>query len=114
MHYIEILTLIIFFTFAVLLGRGIILGHLLFKSLKKKYPSYYKSIGEPIVFAPCNLTSHAYSRLMKGSNFGNSMVFRGIPKDFPNDIGLRKRAQALRIIFAILLIWSKRTVPGIK
>ena len=104
MEYIMILTLINFGVCAILLGVGMFLGYFLFKSLKKRHAAYYKLIGEPIIIAPINFTEESYTQLLKGGTFAYSMVFRGIPENFPKDVGLRKLAKAIRITLAILLV----------
>lgn len=106
MQYIETIFIITFFACALALGLGMILDYFLFKLLKKNHASYYKSIGEPMIamFAPADFTWHNYVQLLKGAVFGYIMVFRGLPKGFPRDVGLRKLAQAIRIVFAIFLI----------
>jgi hypothetical protein len=104
MQYIEILFLINFGICAVLLGSGMLLDYLLFRSLKKDHAAYYKSIGKPMIVAPLNLTEDGYIQVLRGGVFGYIMVFRGIPKAFPKDARLRKLARAIRIVFAIFLI----------
>lgn len=106
----EGLFLINFFVYALTLGLGMILNHQLFKSLKKRHAGYYKSIGEPIVVIRFKLTDtendvvRKYIQGLKGGVFGYSMVFRGTSKDFPQDISLRKLAQAIRITLAVTLV----------
>jgi hypothetical protein len=104
MQYVEVLFLINSGACAIALGSGMLLGYLLFKSLKKNHVTYYKSIGEPIIIAPINFTEDNYIQLLKGGVFAYSIVFKGIPKNFPKDIGLRKLAQAVRIVLTIVLI----------
>lgn len=54
--------------------------------------------------APANFTWGNYIQLLKGAAFGYVLVFRGIPKKFPKDIGLRKLAKAIRIAFTMVVI----------
>lgn len=104
MHYLEIFLIIVFGIFAVSMGVAMLLAYRLFNLLKKNHIKYYKSIGEPIVLIPINLTSESYTQALKGGIFGYAMVFRGIHKNFPKDIDLRKLAQAIRITLAMLLV----------
>lgn len=106
MQYIETLFIINFFVCAIVLGLGMFLSHLLFRSLKKEYAAYYKSIGEPLVaiVAPTDFTWGDYVQLLKGAAFGYVMVFRGIPQNFPKDEKLRKLASSIRIIFLLILV----------
>ena len=101
---IELLFIINFGVCAISLGLGMLLGYLLFKSLKQNHAKYYKSIGEPRILAPVNLTEEGYAQTLRGGAFAYSMVFRGIPKNFPKDVKLRKLAQAIRIVFTIVII----------
>ncbi len=105
MQYIEALFIINFFACAVSLGLAMLLVYRLFKSLEKKHPKYYKSIGEPILFGPF-LTEESYIQGLKGGVFGYTMVFRGIPINFPKDIRLRKLTQAIRVALTVLIILS--------
>jgi hypothetical protein len=98
------------FCFA-LLGTVVQLSYLLFKSLKKSHADYYTSIGEPIVMMPTvrlSDTEEGYVqngiRSRRGAFFTYHMVFRGLSKDFPKDVKLRKLALAIRIILTIFLI----------
>lgn len=100
---IELLFIINFFIYAASLGTGIFLAYQLFRLLEKKHPSYYKSIGKPIVLAPADISLGIYIQLIKGGLFGYGMVFRGIPKNFPKDSGLRKLAQAIRVVLSVLI-----------
>lgn len=111
MQNIETLFIITFGIYALLLMASMLLGYLLFKSLKKSHVDYYKSIGEPIVMMPAARLSDTeeelvqnYVRTLKSGTFTYRMVFRGIPKNFPKDIGLRKLAKVLRIISTIMLV----------
>lgn len=104
MQYIQTLFIITFFACAVSLGTGMILDYLLFKSLKKNHPTYYESIGKPRILAPVNLTEEGCIQTLRGGVFGYIIIFRGLPKNFPKDVGLRKLAQAIRIVLTILLI----------
>ncbi len=103
MQYIEILFIINFFACAVALGSAMLLVYRLFNALKKNHTKYYKSIGEPIILATI-ITEEGYIQALKGGVFGYAMVFRGIPKNFPKDIGLRKLARAIRIVLTIVII----------
>jgi uncharacterized membrane protein len=104
MQDLKIPTLIIFWASFVLLTTGILVAHKLFKLLKKRYASYYQSIGKPLTIAYGNATFEEYVQLMKGSLFMYSVVFKGIPQNFPKDKDLRKLAQAIRISMTIMLI----------
>jgi hypothetical protein len=111
MQYIETETLFIinFLACAILLCLGMLAAYRLFKSLEKDYASYYKSIGGPLINGPIKNFSYddidiIYIRLLKGGVFCYSMVFRGIPIDFPKSMKLRKLAKATRIIFTVLII----------
>jgi hypothetical protein len=104
MDNMKILALITFWFGFILAMSGTLLSFMFFKTLKKNYATYYKSIGEPLAIAPVNFTESSYAQLLKGSVFLYSMVFRGIPKDFPKDIGLRKLARAIRIVLVILTV----------
>jgi hypothetical protein len=104
MQDLKIPILIVFWTAFVLLASGMLLAHQLFKLLNKKHTSYYESIGRPHTFVYGNATFKEYIQLMKGSLFMYSMVFKGIPKNFPKDKDLRKLAQTIRIIMAVMLV----------
>ena len=104
MQYIETLFIVNFFACAIALGSGMFLSHLMFKSLKKNYAAYYKSIGEPMVAMVAPTTWGNYLQLLKGGIFGYAMVFRGLPRNFPKDVSLRKLAQAVRISLTFVII----------
>ncbi len=103
MQYIDILVLINFFACAVSLSFGVLSVYRLFKVLEEKHPSYYKSIGKPIVLAPTDISWDSYIQLLKGGFFGYAMVFRGIPKGFPEDSNARKLAKFIRFALTTLL-----------
>ena len=104
MQYIEILFIISWSVVATLLATLMLLNYLLFKLLKKNHTVYYKSIGEPIVIPLYKLTdteddvAQKYIRSLRSGFFAYRMIFRGIPKRFPKDTGLKKLAQSVRII----------------
>ncbi len=111
MQNIEVLVSIVFPPFAVLLGTGMFLSYRLFKLLEKKYPPYYKLIGRPLINGPIKNFNYddidiIYIRLFKGSVFCYAVVFKGVPKDFPKDVGARKLTKAIRIVFALLIVLS--------
>ncbi len=95
--------LINFFACVVALCFGMLSAYRLFKLLEEKHPSYYKSVGKPIILAPTNITWESYVQLLKGAFFGYAMVFMGIPEGFPKDPGARKLAKFTRIALAALL-----------
>lgn len=107
MQDIEILFIISWGVCAILLATLMLLSYLLFKLLKKNHTAYYKSIGEPIVIMLFKLTdteedvARNYIRGIKGGFFGYRMIFKGVPKNFPKDTGLRKLAQSVRIFSAL-------------
>ncbi len=105
MQYIEILFITNFGALAISLVSAMLCIYQLFKSLKKNHPAYYKLIGEPIIFGPF-LTVESYIQALKGIVFGYAMVFRGIPKKFPKDVGLRKLAKAIHIALTAVIILS--------
>jgi hypothetical protein len=45
-----------------------------------------------------------YAQRLKGTVFVYSMVFKGIQKDFPEDAKLRRLAQVVRRVFAVVII----------
>lgn len=96
--------LIIFSIGAVFQFIGLLLSHRLFTSLKKRYANYYRSVGSPIAFTPPLVTSSVIVQVIKSSLYLNSLVFRGVPKDFPKDIGLMRLAKILRIILGVVLV----------
>jgi hypothetical protein len=90
---------------AISLATQMLLSYLLFRTLKKRHTSYYKTIGEPSVIVTGRLRDTEeevrsnYIRALKGAVFAYWMVLKGLPKDFPNnDIRLRKLAQVIRIV----------------
>lgn len=106
----ETLFLINFEIYGALLIGGIVLNYLFFGSLKKHYPAYYKSIGEPIVLVTIGFADteeeiiQKYIRSLKSASFVYRMAFRGIPEHFPKNARLRRLAQAIRIVFTIVII----------
>jgi hypothetical protein len=110
MQHIETLFIITFGISAISSGIAMFLSFLLFRSLKKNYAVYYKSIGEPIVVMFAKLTDtedeviRNYIRGLKGAAFGYRMIFRGVPKRFPGDVDLRRLAQSVRVIATITLV----------
>ena|GEM_PF-3320708 len=110
MQYVEILFIVSFGVYAIVLATHMFLSYLLFKSLKKNHAVYYKSIGEPTVVVLFKLAdteediARTYIRGLKGGAFGYRMIFRGIPKRFPRDAELRRLARAVRAFAAITLI----------
>ena len=80
MQNIETLFLINFGACAVSLGLGMLLGYLLFKSLKKNHAKYYKSVGEPIILAPFNITEETYFQLLKGVHLRTLWSSEAFPK----------------------------------
>lgn len=84
----------------VLLSLGMLAAYRLFKLLEKRYPSYYRSIGSPRVISNYLFpTFEAYLQRLKGATFCYALAFKGIPKQFPDDVGLRRLAQFVRYIF---------------
>jgi hypothetical protein len=104
MQNIKIAMLVIFSIGAVFQLVGILLSHRLFTSLKKRYAKYYKSAGSPIAFIPPDITSTVIVRAIKSSLYLNSLVFRGVSKDFPKDANLMKLANLIRIILGAILV----------
>jgi hypothetical protein len=106
MQYIETFFIINYIA-AVSLVLAMLLVHRLFKLLEKTYPSYYKTIGRPLVTGPMHYDIedmfNIYVRLLKGSFFGYAMVFRGVPRGFPEDNSLRKLARVIRISLTVLI-----------
>lgn len=101
---IKIMALVCFGSCAITLMLAMFFGDRLFKLLRRNYPGYYKAIGEPIILAPVNMTRQAYAQLLKGGLFAYSMVFLGIPKDFPKNAKLRAIAQVIRWLLAVVVI----------
>jgi hypothetical protein len=104
MEDIKILTLVIIWLCFTVIMLATALSYKLFKVLKKNHTAYYKSLGEPLAIAPINITEHTYTQLLKGALFLFLMTVRGLPKEFPKDIRLRKSTKAIRITSAILLV----------
>jgi len=69
----------------------------LFYQLEKKYPTYYKRIGSPIVlpigYAPTITTQ------LKGMSYLLGLAANGIPKGFPNNKSLQKRARVICYLY---------------
>lgn len=95
MQTIELLFIITSIVSLIFMMIANVTSHLLFKALKKRYTSYYKSIGEPdnLIFSKLSDTEEGfvrnYTRLMRGSWYTWRLVIRGIPKDFPKGVRLR-------------------------
>ena len=111
MQHIEMLFIITFGISAISLGMQMILSYLLFRSLKKNYTVYYKSIGEPIIVMPPpklrdseDEITRNYIRGLKGAAFGYRMIFRGVPERFPRGVDTRRLAQSVRVIATITLV----------
>lgn len=111
MQNIQALFIVNFGFCFVLLGAVVQLSNLLFRLLKKNHADYYKAIGEPIVImsiAHLADTEEEYIRNNIRSRrsvfFTYRMVFRGLPKDFPEGVKLRKLALATRIVLTTFLI----------
>lgn len=100
MEEARILMLTIFVCCITLLFVSILTGHQLFTSLRKKHAEYYEAIGRPIaILPPAVLPSVAIIiQVLKTTLFLNSLLFKGIPKEFPKDAGLVKLAKLNRII----------------
>ncbi len=100
MNILEILTLVLWSILFVVIGAGLLVSNILFKTLDKKYPKYYKKIGRPSAFVydgyfpMIDATKRAY----RANGFLYSLMFRGIPRDFPKDKKLRKLANICRYI----------------
>jgi hypothetical protein len=74
----------------------------LFRSLKRNHPKYYKFIGEPKVFGYTDSLDGYFQRL-KGGVFIYSMVFKGVPGNFPKDMQLRKFTKVVRFVFTAVV-----------
>ena len=106
-------TFICFIISAIVLLLAITTAHLFFKWVKRDHPNYYKKMGEPIILAPTYISEETYSRLLKGGAYGYIMVFRGVPKDFPRDVKLRKLAHVIRLAFTcVIILFSVLVVLG--
>lgn len=104
MQDIKIAILVTFSIGVVFQFAAILLSHKLFTSLRKRYVKYYKSVGSPIAFTPPLITSSVIVQVIKSSLYLNSLVFRGVPKDFPKDVSLMRLAKILRIILGVVLV----------
>jgi len=105
MHSIATFTFITYGACFALLIIGMTLTVRLFHSLGKDYPPYFKLIGKPIVFGFMTIPSmDDYTKRLKALSFIYSMVFKGTPRDFPQDVKLRKLAKAVQYIFSALVI----------
>lgn len=80
-----------------------LLCHLLFKTLRRRYAAYYKSVGSPLIFAPVNLQEGDYRRLLKGASFAYAIVFKGTPAHFPKNEKPKRQAYAIRLTLALAL-----------
>jgi hypothetical protein len=119
MQNIEVLFIVSFAVCAIFMVVANALSYLLFKSLKKSYASYYKSIGEPSVMIIAKLTDteddfrYSYVRSWKTSLFIYRLVFKGIPESFPKNVKLRKLTHAVRIVSVFALVsWVTVVVVG--
>jgi hypothetical protein len=118
MSTLDIASLVIFALVFASLVFGLLFSAFFFSAIEKRYPKYYKSIGEPkalgyTMFAP---TASDFLQRQKGSNYVYSLAFKGLPPDFPDDADLKKRARILRYhlfgtlgvfaVFAALFLYS--------
>jgi hypothetical protein len=94
-------------------------SHLLFKTLKKRYTSYYKSIGEPdsLIFSKLSDTEEDFVRnnirVMKSGWYTWRLVIKGIPKDFPKGVRLRNLMRLVRIISTVtFVLWFTAVILG--
>lgn len=102
---IEFLFIIFFALLALFLGCGMALGYTFFNNLEANYKEYYSSIGRPRIIGNYAVpTADQYVRALKGSAFSYALVFKGVPRNFPSDSKLRKMAQAIRIVFSVVLV----------
>jgi len=104
MQDMKTFALVTFLIYFGLLVLGISLSFMLFRKLKKSHVTYYESVGEPLALAPINPTEGSFIQLLRGNVFLLRLVFKGIPKKFPKDLGLRKLAWVLRIVFAAVIV----------
>jgi hypothetical protein len=107
MQYMETFFIINYIAVAISLVLVMLLVYQLFKLLEKTHPSYYKTIGRPLANGPMHYDIEdifsIYVRLLKGWFFAYAMVFRGIPRGFPEDNSLRKLARVIRISLTVLI-----------
>jgi hypothetical protein len=106
MNTLQIITLVIFGIEFVALVIALFSSQRLFNTLKKKYPEYYKQIGEPMATEYTNYSSawSDYVRRLRGANFSYALAFRGIPTDFPKDDELRKLAHFMRYLLLHIVV----------
>lgn len=91
---------------AMAIGFTLLLGAHLFKKMEQNFPKYYKNLGSPTTFPASGIMPKPgdYMRSMTGSLFVVSLVFRGLPKKFPDDIDLSDFAIYTRVAYTIALI----------
>lgn len=94
-------------------------SHLLFRTLKKGYAGYYKSIGEPdsIVFPKLSDTEEdfirKYTRMMRSGWRIWRLVVKGIPEDFPEDVRVRNLARFVRFLGTVAFVsWFVAVILG--
>lgn len=106
MEILQNITFILYGLVFVSMLSGLISTTILYRELRISYPEYYKSIGEPKAFAFTMSfpTSAEYDKRTKGTVFIYSMLGRGIPKDFPKNLKLRRLANVTRYLLALVIV----------
>lgn len=102
MQDVRTFTLIIFIVYGIFLFSNLLLSHKLFRSLKKNHTKYYESVGRPIAFTPAFATSDVILQVWKTTIYLNSLVFRGVPRNFPTDVKLVRLAKIIRVLFCVI------------
>ena len=87
----------------------------LFSSLKKKYPKYYKKVGSPTTLLQgYDPKPDTVQRSLNAQLFWFTVLIKGLPTDFPKDQGLRKLVNLIRwdlLVGIIIVVPSMILVP---
>ena len=119
MQIIELLFIITSIVGLIFMMIANVTSHLLFKTLKKRYTSYYKSIGEPdsLIFSKLSDTEEdfvrKYIRLMKGGWYMWRLVIKGVPENFPKGVRLKNLTRLVRIVSTVaFVLWFTAVILG--
>lgn len=103
MNTLQVIVFAVFMLEALALGAELLISSTLFKLLQEKHPEYYGSIGRPKAFGNAFPNFDDYLERIKAGAFICSMVFRGIPGNFPADKRAKRLAQIARYTFTGVL-----------
>lgn len=104
MQYIEQIFIVCIVIYGIGLGIVTRIGYTLFNLLRIEHSSYYEKIGQPLMLVPQDMSVGGYVQLLRGTWFVLLLVVRGIPRDFPGDIKMRKIAHRYRLVSILQIV----------